>query len=140
MKHDPIATKDISTEEALARWRDGATVWSIEMGGLGPGYEQVIQIIAFTALEAAVKMKIDWERGDGDEEYTGAVVAEIEDDPKVTRAIAELNPSGAQMRAALNIALVIARHGYAQALKMVAGARQIQVSRTFPSLTEGDTP
>lgn len=140
MKHDPIATKEITTEEALARWRDGATVWSISMGGLGPGYEQVIQIIAFTALEAATKMQIDWKRGDNDEKYAQKIVAEIEADPKVARALAELGPSGVQAGAALIIALAIARDGYAQALKMTDPDRHIQVNRTFPVLTEGDSP
>lgn len=30
-------------EEALARWDAGETVFTAEMGGLGPGYEQAIQ-------------------------------------------------------------------------------------------------
>ena len=30
--------------EMLNKWDNGETVWSIEMGGLGPGYEQAIQV------------------------------------------------------------------------------------------------
>lgn len=33
--------------DALAAWDRGESVWSIEMGGLGPGYEQTIQVLTF---------------------------------------------------------------------------------------------
>ncbi len=33
-------------KEQLARWDLGDTIWSIEMGGIGPGYEQALQILA----------------------------------------------------------------------------------------------
>lgn len=36
--------------EMLAAWDRGETIWSIEMGGFGPGYEQAIQV---TAVEFA---------------------------------------------------------------------------------------
>lgn len=36
--------------EILEKWDNGQTVWSIEMGGLGPGYEQALQIAAVEAL------------------------------------------------------------------------------------------
>lgn len=34
------AITDISTEQAVGQWRNGDIVFSIELGGLGPGYEQ----------------------------------------------------------------------------------------------------
>jgi hypothetical protein len=34
-----------SAKEAVAKWDEGETIWSIEMGGLGPGYEQAIQLL-----------------------------------------------------------------------------------------------
>ena len=36
--------------EWLRRWDAGEGVWSIEMGGIGPGYEQCIQITAAEIL------------------------------------------------------------------------------------------
>lgn len=36
--------KDVA--ELLRRWDAGESVWSIELGGLGPGYEQAIQVAA----------------------------------------------------------------------------------------------
>lgn len=32
--------------EQLERWDAGEIIWTLEMGGLGPGYEQAIQILA----------------------------------------------------------------------------------------------
>lgn len=34
----------------LEQWDQGESVWSIEMGGLGPGYEQAIQVVMFEIL------------------------------------------------------------------------------------------
>ena len=33
--------------EALSAWDRGESVWSMEMGGIGPGYEQAIQVLVF---------------------------------------------------------------------------------------------
>lgn len=35
-----------TAEDAVKAWDRGETLWSIEMGGLGPGYEQAIQVAA----------------------------------------------------------------------------------------------
>lgn len=32
--------------ELLRRWDAGEPIWSVELGGLGPGYEQAIQVLA----------------------------------------------------------------------------------------------
>lgn len=32
--------------EQVRRWDAGETIWSIDMGGMGPGYEQAIQVLA----------------------------------------------------------------------------------------------
>jgi hypothetical protein len=36
----------VDAREQLRRWDAGKTIWSIEMGGMGPGYEQAIQTLA----------------------------------------------------------------------------------------------
>lgn len=36
-----------TNETALAAWDAGEPVWSCDMGGMGPGYEQCIQIMGF---------------------------------------------------------------------------------------------
>lgn len=35
-----------TAEEQLRRWDEGSIIWSISMGGLGPSYEQAIQVLA----------------------------------------------------------------------------------------------
>lgn len=32
--------------DMLAKWDSGESIWSVELGGLGPGYEQCIQVAA----------------------------------------------------------------------------------------------
>src|SRR5687768_3007466 len=41
---DPIPE---TVEDALRQWDAGETVFTVEMGGLGPGYEMAIQGLAF---------------------------------------------------------------------------------------------
>ncbi len=43
MRDDLYAT---DAKEQLRRWDAGESIWSIELGGLGPGYEQAIQVLA----------------------------------------------------------------------------------------------
>jgi len=55
--------KDI--KDAVERWDRGETVWSVEMGGLGPGYEQAIQIGMIEVLRRLIGHEIptgdtDW--------------------------------------------------------------------------------
>ena len=40
----------------LAAWDRGETIWSIELGGLGPGYEQAIQVCAVELARACKDM------------------------------------------------------------------------------------
>lgn len=35
-----------TVDQLLEAWDKGESIWSIEMGGLGPGYEQAIQVAA----------------------------------------------------------------------------------------------
>jgi hypothetical protein len=39
-------------EKMLSAWDSGDTVWSIELGGFGPGYEQAIQVAAIEFARA----------------------------------------------------------------------------------------
>ena len=36
--------------ELLSQWDRGEAVWSVSMGGLGPGYDQAIQILVMEIL------------------------------------------------------------------------------------------
>src|SRR4051812_39145710 len=44
----------VSVMDAIKKWDKGEILWSIEMGGLGPSYEQTIQIAVIEILRNAV--------------------------------------------------------------------------------------
>jgi hypothetical protein len=130
-----------NSEEWLARWDAGRSVWSIEMGGLGPGYEQCIQITvaeilrhllatkynakAWTALPKA-EAEAAWKRDrDAIEKYGFA-----------NETVKALGLSGNQWGAALNIALRFYRVGpIAVMADERVKERHIQVSKFFPGET-----
>ncbi len=132
---DQWNTKPDTAAEALELWDAGHSVFTVEMGGLGPGYEQVIHIAAFEFVRELLKREpINW--GQATEEATpawAAFVKTVEDavDPKLKA----LGMSGAQYGAAKSVAFRTVRIGWAQALDEVPD-RLIQVSRTWPQIDE----
>lgn len=116
-----------SARDWLERWDAGRGVWSIEMGGIGPGYEQAIQVTGAEVLRWLLEHNTD--RGLKD---FPAIEPEISGD--LRERLAPIGLSGAQWGAACNIACVIYRNGPIRALELVDRDRHIQVSRTFPSL------
>lgn len=116
----------------LRRWDKGDTVWSIEMGGLGPGYEQCIHITCAEILRNMLDRKYDvakWE----DPDTWKKDRAEIEKMGFDNPTIKSLKLSGAQWGASLNLA----GHFYRKGPRAVmtdpqVKDRHIQVSRTFP--------
>jgi hypothetical protein len=52
--------------EVLKRWDNDEIDWSVELGGLGPGYEQAIQATAFEILRDNLKSKIPTKEEYGD--------------------------------------------------------------------------
>lgn len=129
-----IDYRSASNEDALTEWDNGGVIWSCEMGGLGPGYEQCIQIMTFEFLRAMLADPFDYDGKADDKEAWRAYVDRIEAMPGPKSIIETLGPSGAQFGAAMNIAGVFARHGYARGMEMVPKNRRIQVSKTFPSM------
>lgn len=131
--------KTASNEDALAAWDRGDLVWTCDMGGMGPGYEQCIQIMAFEMLRAMLANPVeDWTKLTASEGGSADAWREyrdkIDNDPTVKSVIEKLGPSGAQHGAAMNIASVFARHGYAKGMEMVPKDRRIMVQRNFPTL------
>lgn len=115
--------------ELLQRWDAGTPVFTIEMGGLGPGYEQVIQIVAFEMLRYLLASKPDpdlWQDSDI------WATARDEIDVAVMPSVDYLGLSGAQHGAAMSLATSFYMNGPKMTLKQVPADRQIQVSRTFP--------
>lgn len=126
-----------TAQEWVDRWDAGRSVWSVEMGGLGPGYEQCIQTMAVEMLRWMLTSGEPVPEPHEDRkafEIYGAMM-----DKDLGWLMEQMGPSGAQWGAARNIASVIYRHGPAKALRMVEDDRHIQVSRDFPSLAAPTT-
>jgi len=131
-EHQEIELYGADAAAWLKRWDDGNTCWTIEMGGLGPGYEQCIHITCAEILRCMLAKQYDagnwsttesWER---DRE-------EIETMSHENKTIKNLGLSGAQWGAALQIAANLYLDG---PRKLMTDERLkdrlIQVSRAFP--------
>jgi hypothetical protein len=130
-----IDWKAATNTEVLAAWDAGEPVWSCSMGGIGDGYEQCIQNMGFEMLRAMFdKPPEDWSKFDGEDgrklwqEYRD----EIDKVPSVAAVVDELGPSGAQHGAAMNLASVFSRNGYANGMEMVPENRRIKVTKKMP--------
>lgn len=114
--------------EQLRRWDAGESIWSIEMGGMGPGYEQAIQTLAIEI----VRDYLDGPLPEGKFGNWG--------DPTVTRIDYRLPDgswsmggfSGAQVGAAKQLAYHWLKDGPAKVHADVPADRHIQVSQTWP--------
>lgn len=116
----------------LKRWDDGQSVWSISLGGLGPGYEQAIQITVAETLRHLLEREYDaklWE----DSEKWRLDRKEIEAAGFANPKIAALGLSGAQWGAALHMAVQLYRRGPRAIMSdEQVKDRHIQVERNFP--------
>ena len=124
---------DLSPEKYCAAklkvWDSGGTVWSVEMGGLGPGYEQAIQILAFELLRRWQEMR---PMICSDPEFRKARDEVV----RVVNEWPEIGFSGAQVGAATNLASCFYKHGAAALEDKAVKDRKIQGSRTFPHAPE----
>ena len=129
----------------VEKWDAGDTVWSIEMGGMGPGYEQALQVCAMEMLRYMVANPpdIDAMKSDGDKRdaglpneslywpvYRDAMDAVLFADGAPCK---RLGLSGAQHGAASNIATMVVMNGPKAAIEMADNDRHIMVSRDFPN-------
>lgn len=114
-------------DEWLRRWDEGRTVWSIEMGGLGPGYEQAIQIATVEVLRILLKGNYRKDK------LSQAEWDTLDDKMFLVKAVKGLGLSGAQMGGAKNLAYHIFSKGPIVVLSDTAVKdRHIQVSKSFP--------
>jgi len=120
----------------LKRWDEGLLVWTIEMGGLGPGYEQCIHITCAEILRIMLTKGYDSSKWD-DIETWKKDREEIEQMSDKNPIIKALGLSGAQWGAALNLAGHFYRRGPRTVMKDERTKnRRIQVERTFPESGE----
>jgi hypothetical protein len=138
MKHDPAyagALYGDTVEEYLRRWDAGQTVWTVEMGGLGPGYEQALQIAMIEVLRYLYTEKINVNPIFDDPQEARAYYDQLHEWSQTNPTISKLGVSGAQWGAAVNLALNIYRKGPAALLNSdTFEDRKIQVERDFPSV------
>lgn len=114
-----------SARDALARWDKGWNVFTIEMGGLGPGYEQCIHIAVFELIRDHVDDgKFPTER---DEKWGDMTLDRVND---------QLGLSGAQAGAAKHLAYRYLQNGWKKTVEEVDSDRRIQVNKEFPHLEE----
>lgn len=116
----------------LKRWDEGKSVWTISMGGLGPGYEQCIHITCAEILRVMLDKRYDVEKWADKDEWR-KVRDEIDDLVMKVPCVEELGLSGAQWGAAMNVAAFLYRQGPRAVMKDErVKDRHIQVSKIFP--------
>lgn len=131
-QHHDVQTYGADAADYVRRWDEQGRVWSIEMGGFGPGYEQALQIAMIEVLRHLVATKPDsslW--GESREAWRSQIDNMHE---PLTPVLEPLGLSGAQWGAACSLAAQIYARGPIEVLKLADSDRRIQVSRHFPTL------
>ena len=118
--------------EWLKRWDEGRIVWSIEMGGLGPGYEQCIQITAAELVRFILGKAYNVTGLEGDKKAWEKISDECHEAMFKLPAITALGLSGAQYGAAYNLAWQIYRRCPKCFMDDEVQDRKIQVRKNFP--------
>jgi hypothetical protein len=121
-----LYTDKTTVQDVLAAWDSGDSVWSVEMGGLGPGYEQAIQVGVIELLRDNVGKPLP-KRDDRDEwrKWGDETIKRID------HTVGGF--SGAQWGAARNVAYRMLRDGPKACIDSVPDPdRKILVSRTWP--------
>ena len=120
-----------TAREYVERWDKGDSVWTFEMGGLGPGYEQAIQVLVVELCRDNLDRPLP-DKGDEAWRAWG--------DDTVMRINKDVGGfSGAQVGAAISLAVKYLTEGprtfFARAKAEggeEASARMIQVSNAWP--------
>jgi len=120
----------VTAEEALKRYDAGLPVWTIEMGGIGPGYEQSLQVFMMEVVRV-IKDRTLPENNDELESF-------FQESTKHVPNWAKDGLSGAQWGAACSFAYAVVKNGWRATLSNVEGERHIQFSNHWvgPPRTE----
>jgi hypothetical protein len=125
----------LTARSALAKWDAGDSLFTIEMGGLGPGYEQAIHVAVMETIRILLEC---------DCENRFQLAREADRKPAldaVDTALMEANRSqglrlsGAQAGAAKSLVYHVMWDGWRVtmlAMKNKDGDRMIQISKAFP--------
>lgn len=123
----------LTAEAALKKWDAGESVFTVEMGGLGPGYEQAIHVTVFELIRAL--NHLDWRAKAEGAEDVGFITETYE---VLDREIGRINTafslglSGAQAGAAKSLAYAVMVRGWREAVNSVEADRRTQVSKHWP--------
>ena len=133
---DPIPE---TVYEALERWDAGKPVFSVEMGGLGPSYEQAIQTMAFEIMRAI--KDLPWAEDDPKEDAESSRrmdhINRVANEAAGKASEMVGGATGAMVGAAKSLAHIVCERGYRAALRDPEVAdRLIQVARVFPPVTK----
>ncbi len=116
-----------TVEEALRQWDEGGMVSTIEMGGMGPGYEQAIHVTVFELLRELLGKELP-----KNEETLQSLFDEA------THTVCkkgDLGLSGAQAAAAQQVVYRAMKYGWAGMLKDAPSDRRIMVSNHWPKVS-----
>lgn len=125
-------TPKLSWKDVSRKWDAGETVWSAELGGLGPGYEQAIQILLFEILHlCANREPFPLSVGDKfSEEYDSVVVEAMN---RLEGKMHLTGFTGAQVGAAKMTAYQFMSFGYEEMMSKIPDPdRRILVNKDFP--------
>jgi hypothetical protein len=131
-EHHQIEMYGADAADWLRRWDAGKGVWSIEMGGLGPGYEQCIHITCAEILRWLLEHKPEASKW-SDKQAWNTDRDRIQEYSFKNPVIKALGLSGAQWGAALELACQFYNRG-PRAVMNDDGVkdRHIQVQKHFP--------
>ena len=132
MKNDNNGLYATNAREQLRRWDAGDPIWTIEMGGMGPGYEQAIQLLVIEIVRDEIDKPLPV---DNLQEWGNATVTRIDYQlPDGTWSCGGY--SGAQVGAAKQLAYHWLRDGVAATLNAVPQDRRILCSKQWPHAPE----
>lgn len=115
-------------QEWLSRWHRGDTVWTVVLGGLGPSYDQCINIAVAEVVRALLVMKptLVADRMSKDDE------ARLE--KALTEGLKGIGLSGAQYGAARGFGFQLYAQGPMKAIQLYPEDRHTMASKRWPIL------
>lgn len=123
-----------AVKEMLVKWDAGEPIWTVELGGIGPGYEQAIQVAAIEMARDNHEAALPEENDSANAEWDRLCSATLR---KHDEALCGL--SGAQFSAAKWLAYQWCHNGGPE--RLIERAKEekadtIMVSKAFPHVRE----